>query len=76
MQTKTVKISEIAYNRIISIRKDNETISDVIIRLCKDPKEPEIISYLNQVPVEDRLTITDSVLQSKKELDRGYIRTF
>lgn len=67
MQTKTVKISEIAYNRIISIRKDDETISDVIIRLCKDPQEPEIITYLKQIPFEDRITIGDSVLQRKKE---------
>ncbi len=76
MQSKTEKSSEIADNRIITIRKDNETISDVIIRLCKDPEEPEIITYLNRVPVEDRLTIADSVLKSKKELDNGNIRTF
>lgn len=51
-------------------------MSDVIIRICKDPKEPEMITYLNQVPVEDRFTIADSILKSKKELDSGYIRTF
>ena len=69
-------VPSVGYNRIISIRKDNETMSDVIIRLCTDPEEPEIITYLNQVPVEDRFTIADSVQKSKKELDRGYIRTF
>lgn len=30
-------------------------MSDVIIRLCTDPEEPEIITYLNQVPVEPKL---------------------
>ncbi len=76
MPAKTVTISDTAYNRIISIKKEEETISDVIIRLCNKSKEPELISFLHSIPTEDRMSIAEAVMQSKKELDMGYFRTF
>lgn len=76
MSTKTVTISEMAYNRIISIKNEDETISDVIIRLCKESKEPDLITFLNSMPMEDRKDIAHAVMLSKKELDKGHIRNF
>ncbi len=76
MQTKTVTISEMAYNRIISIKNEDETISDVILRLCNVSGEPEIISFLNSLSTEDRKDMADAVNRSKKELDQAIIRDF
>jgi predicted CopG family antitoxin len=73
MKSETININETAYRQILALKQPKESISEVIIRLCKE-HEPDILTYLNSIPHEDRVAMADAALRGKKEMDRGYIR--
>lgn len=73
MESETISINETAYRQILAIKQPKESISEVIIRLCRE-HEPDILTYINSISHEDRVAMADAALRGKKEMDRGFIR--
>ncbi len=46
MGTKTIAISEKAYNRLAALRMPNESFTDVIVRITKTGSFPELAGIL------------------------------
>jgi predicted CopG family antitoxin len=73
MESENISINETAYFKILAIKHPEETISEVIIRLCRG-YDPDILTYLNAIPFNDRVAIVEAALKGKNEMDCGYVR--
>ncbi|MBN1328508.1 MAG: antitoxin VapB family protein [Candidatus Heimdallarchaeota archaeon] len=45
MNVKTIDIDEETYNKLLSVKKNDETIADVVKRLLKNKKEKSLLNF-------------------------------
>ena len=74
MAHKTITISEKAYNSLKSLKKKNESFTDVILRITSSRKQKEdLIAWLNaRSPSDDLIDSIDSVYKNRSEIELRY----
>ncbi|NHJ86413.1 MAG: hypothetical protein FK734_13195 [Asgard group archaeon] len=45
MNVKTIDLDEETYNKLLSVKKKDETIADVVKRLLKNKKEKSLLNF-------------------------------
>lgn len=70
MAHKTITISEEAYNLLKSIKKDNESFSEVIKRICEPKKrKKDLLEWLGKInDSSDLADAIESVIAERKTI--------
>ena len=78
MATKTISLSEDAYDILKAKKREGESFSDVVRREVggkKSSKARELITYLRSVPREELNALADSVEEGRKLRENARLRT-
>lgn len=71
MVTKTLHISESAYDALTAHKRPGESYSDVILRLTGGGEEQSVCGFLQTLDPALRTGIAEAVTSAKKDLDHG-----
>lgn len=66
MSTKTISLSEDAYDRLKALKKDKESFSDLVKRLCSGVKLRDFYGVLSEKSAEE----IEKTIQEKREEHR------
>jgi len=68
MATKTISITEDAYERLVSLRKDNESFSKIISRITNKPRLSDFFGILSK---KSRSNLAKNIKELRKEHNKS-----
>ena len=72
MAHKTLTISEEAYDALARLKAQNESFTEVILRLAKKRASRSLLDYLRSMPKDDELAdLLESVLDERERVELG-----
>jgi len=62
MATKTISIKEEVYNKLLAMKRDNESFSDFLNRLAESQKSDNLLKQLQgSIDIEDSQELIDEI---------------
>ena len=62
MATKTISIKEEVYNKLLAMKRDNESFSDFLNRLAESQKSDNLLKQLRgSIDIEDSQELIDEI---------------